>query len=372
MKLFGPYTFGSYVAAVGMNICLSSLACIPLFFAGKRMGGTGLAAAAAWIWAIFPNAILLTYESLWETSLSALLGATLLWATLRMAESDRLRDWCFYGLFWGFTLMTNASLLSLFPLLIGWAAYRRFRDGSLWRKNAAAAVWLALLCCVPWTIRNYAVFHTFVPLRSVIGLQLWVGNNPQADVVWKGEQHPIHDTAERERYVQMGERAYMADKLRSAIRYILTHPRHEAELIGGRFVTLWSGGSTNPLRDFFANQSLWFRWVLLFNVFTAFGALAGIIVLFGAGSPFAFPAAVFPVVFPCAYYMTLSFPRYRHAIDPVVMLLMAVTLRQLAVWLRQAPEARLRQADESPLRVRKEPDSGSARIPYKPRHSSSR
>ena len=363
MKLFGTYTFASYVAAVGMNICLSSLACFPLFFAGKRIGGAGLAATAAWLWAIFPNAILLTYESLWETSLSALLGATILWATLRVAESGRVRDWSFYGLLWGFALMTNASLLSLLPLLVGWAAYRRFRSGDEWMRNAAvAAGWpprpipafeiedewmrnaavaagLALLCCVPWTIRNYAVFHTFVPLRSVIGLQLWVGNNPQAKVVWLGEQHPIHDSSEREKYIQMGEPAYMAEKRRNAIRYILTHPAREAELIGGRFVMLWAGGSPSPIRDFFANRSLWFRYVLLFNVLTALAALLGIVALVRTRSPFAFPAAVFPLVFPWAYYMTLAFPRYRHPIDPVIMLLTAVTLWQLTVWLRRTPRS---------------------------------
>ncbi len=75
MKLFGAYTFPSYVAAVGMNICFSALTCIPLFFAAKRIGGVGLAATAAWLWAVFPNAILLSFESLWETSLSALVGA---------------------------------------------------------------------------------------------------------------------------------------------------------------------------------------------------------------------------------------------------------------------------------------------------------
>ena len=51
-------------------------------------------------------------------------GATLLWATLELAESHRLRDWCAYGLLWGFTLMTNPSLGSLLPFLLGWAAYR--------------------------------------------------------------------------------------------------------------------------------------------------------------------------------------------------------------------------------------------------------
>ncbi len=353
MKWFGPYTFGCYVAAVSMNIVLSSLACIPLFFAAKRIGGVGLAVTATWLWAVFPNAILLTYESLWETSLSALLGASLLWATLRVSESDRLRGWCLYGLLWGFALMTNASLLSLFPLLIGWAAYRRFRAGIQWKQNAAVAVWIALLCCVPWTIRNYAVFHTFVPLRSVIGLQLWVGNNPDANVIWKGEQHPIHDTSERERYIQLGEPAYMAEKLRNSTQYILSHPRREYELISGRFVTLWAGGSEHPIRDFFANQSLGFRWVLAYNVLTALAALLGMIALVRIRNPFVFPTAVYVLVFPWAYYMTLSFPRYRHPIDPVIMLLTAVTLWQLTVWLRPSPATRQQREDESRLPVRK-------------------
>jgi hypothetical protein len=228
--------------------------------------------------------------------------------------------------------MTNASLLSLLPLLLGWMAYRRFRNGSPWQRNAAVAAGVALICCVPWTIRNYAVFHSFVPLRSVIGLQLWVGNNPQAKVVWRGEQHPIYDSKERDRYVRMGEIAYMEEKRQNAVRYILAHPGREAELMAGRFVSLWAGGATSPVRDFFANRSLWFRYVLLFNVVTAFGALLGIVALIRMGSPFAFPAAVFPLVFPWAYYMTLSFPRYRHPIDPAVMLLTAVTLWQLALW----------------------------------------
>src|SRR5260370_8015214 len=47
---------------------------------------------------------------MWETSLSARPAATLLWATLELADSDRVRDWCGYGLLWSFTLMTNPSL----------------------------------------------------------------------------------------------------------------------------------------------------------------------------------------------------------------------------------------------------------------------
>ena len=208
MRLFGIYTFQSWVAAVSMNICFSTLACIPVYYAGKRIGGTGLAAGAAWLWAIFPNAILLSFQSLWDTSLSALLGATAVWATLKLASSARGRDWGIYGLLWGVILMANAAVLSLLPLLLGWAAYRNWKDGRPALRstvhNAAIACGVIILCCIPWTIRNYLVFHSLVPLRSTLGLQLWAGNNPKAHVIWLGEQHPINDTSERAQYIEHG------------------------------------------------------------------------------------------------------------------------------------------------------------------------
>ncbi len=323
MRVFGIYTFPSWVAAVLMNVSFSTLACIPLYFAGKRIGGAGLGAGAAWLWAIFPNAILLSFQSLWDTSLSAFLGATVLWATLKLSETDSDRDWTLYGLLWGIVLMANAAVLSLFPLMLGWAAWRTRRNVL---RNVALACGMVLVCCIPWTLRNYRVFHAFIPLRSTLGLQLWVGNNADAHVVWLGEQHPIHDNAERDRYVQMGEIAYMAEKRDGAIRYILTLPKHEAELVAGRFVMLWSGGTLDPIDDFIHNGSIWFRYVLLFNICAGLGALAGILVLIRKHSIYAFPLAVGPIVFPFAYYFTLALPRYRHPIDPTLILLLAIAL----------------------------------------------
>jgi hypothetical protein len=323
MRTFGSYTLASWVAAVSLNISASAAACIPVFFAGRRIGGLPLAAAAAWLWAIFPNAILLSFESLWDTSLSALLGATLLWATVRVSKSRERMAWEAYGLLWGVVLMTNAALISLLPFLLAWLAYRC----GLGKPLIAATI--ALLCCLPWTIRNYSVFHSFIPLRSVLGLQLWVGNNPAAKVVWLGEHHPINDTAERNRYVAMGEVAYMREKTRDALGYMTTHPRQEAGLIWGRFVSIWSGGTPSPVSDFFGRRTAWFRYVLLFNLCAALGALGGIVFLLARGNPYAFPLAAYPVIYPWAFYLTLALPRYRHPIDPVLMLLTAVTLLEL-------------------------------------------
>src|SRR4029077_18867786 len=124
-RVFGVRTYDSFLAAVTLNILCSAFTCIPIYFTGRRIGGLGVASIAAWLWAFFPNAILNPFESMWEASLAALLAAIILWATLAIEKSERWRDWCAYGLLWGVTLLTNVTLISLLPLLLGWLAYRR-------------------------------------------------------------------------------------------------------------------------------------------------------------------------------------------------------------------------------------------------------
>src|SRR5271169_808678 len=264
-RIFGAYTFHAWAATVLLNISCCTLACIPIYFAAKRIGGIALAAGAAWLWAIFPNAILIPVESMWDACISALLVATILWATLALAEFQRLRNWCVYGLLWGTALMFNATLAALFPFLAAWLAYRARQQNRAWFTNAAAAVAI-ILCCVPWTIRNYSVFHQFVPLRSVLGLQLWLGNNDQTQDIFRGDLHPIYNSAERERYIAMGEIPYMQLKKQEAIAYMISHPAREARLITYRVISIWSGGTPYPLQDFLGTPSLRFRGVLVFNL----------------------------------------------------------------------------------------------------------
>jgi hypothetical protein len=243
--------------------------------------------------------------------------------------------WSGYGLLWGAALMTTATIGDLLPLLLGWLVFRSWKTERArsanreWIRLPLLSLGVAILCCVPWTVRNYEVFHAFVPLRSVFGLQFYVGNNDQAKEVWLGEQHPIHDSAERAEYIRLGEIAYMNEKQRQAFEYVKNHPTRVLRLMTSRFISTWSGGTPSPLSDFQRTPSLWFRYVLLFNILAALGALAGIIILIRSRNPYWFPLAVFPVVYPCAYYVTLAYPRYRLPIDPVVLLLCAVTVQSL-------------------------------------------
>jgi 4-amino-4-deoxy-L-arabinose transferase-like glycosyltransferase len=328
-RVFGSYTFHAWLAVVLFNIFCCAAACVPIYFIGKKVGGPALGAGAAWLWAIFPNAILLPVESMWDASLSALLAITILWATLALDDSPSFRNWCAYGLLWGVALMTNATLGALLPFLLAWLAYRAYKANRDWILKTAVSMCLILLCCIPWTVRNYSVFHTFVPLRSVLGLQLWLGNNDHTQNIFRGDLHPIYNDDEREHYIALGEIAYMQEKKDAAIDYMIDHPGREARLISRRFISIWSGGTPYPVTDFVESTSWWFRYVVVFNLLAAVGALCGIVILFLRRNVYALPIATFPVIYPCAFYLTLALPRYCLPIDPVVMLLSAVALQQL-------------------------------------------
>jgi hypothetical protein len=328
-KLFGIFTERAFYATVFLNILFSSAVCVPVFFAGKRVAGLGVASGTAWLCALFPNAILMPFEWIWDTSLSALLAATLLWATLALAESERLRDWCMYGLLWGLTLMTNPALGSLLPFLLGWVAHRtRGTKPARW-KRAAIAAGVAVLCCVPWTVRNYSSFHRFIPLRSNLPFELWLGNNDIFDEQARNGRTVITRFEEVRRYTQLGEAAYLQEKWELATGFTGSHPELELRLTGRRFAAFWMG-TDSPLRDFLETNSLLIRGIFLCSLLTAIGALFGLMILLGRRVTSAFALAAYPVVYPCLYYVTHADLRYRHAIDPVVLLLAAIAADALA------------------------------------------
>jgi len=232
---------------------------------------------------------------------------------------------------------------------LGWAAFRGRGESRVRWKRAGLAAGLAVLCCVPWTIRNYVAFHRFIPVRSNLPFELWLGNNDIFDEHARNGRRSITRTEEARRYAQLGETAYMAEKWELATSFMRAHPGLELRLMGRKFVAFWLG-TESPLKNFRETDSWLIREVLLFSFLTAVGTLCGIAVLWRgrkkttqrridgaerekksdvaeeiARKP-VFPLAVFPVVFPCLYYLTHADLRYRHPIDPVVLLLTVVVV----------------------------------------------
>jgi hypothetical protein len=334
-RVFGIYTLRSFYIALSLNILFSAVTCIPIFYASKRVAGIRVAAGAAWLWALFPNSVLIPFEWIWDTCLSALLAATILWATLKLSESRRIRDWCLYGLLWGFALLTNPALALLLPFLLLWAAHRLWDSGGKERLiRPALAFAIAILCTLPWTVRNYVQFHKLIPLRSNFPFELYIGNNENYDEQHRGRPGAITQDREILRYLRMGETAFMEEEGRKALAFIAANPRIELRLISLRFVDFWMGTVT-PAAAFREADSFTLRFLLLCNYLAPLGALLGVIVLLVTKNQYAFPLIAFPVVFPLLYYITHTSLRYRHPIDPSVMLLAAVGIGGLWNWLFQ-------------------------------------
>jgi 4-amino-4-deoxy-L-arabinose transferase-like glycosyltransferase len=326
-KLLGVRSLRAFYFLVLLNILFSSAVCVPVYLVGRRVADRTAATAAAWLWALFPAAIMVPFEWIWDTSLATFLAALILWMTVEVSESADVRDWCGYGLLGGLTLMTNPSVGILLPFLIGWTVYRArarmqpMRTGAL--RRAMLALGIASLCCVPWTIRNYAVFHRLVPLRSNFSFELYIGNNENYADDHPRFPPPITKERETVRYIHMGETAFMDEELRKAKLFILSHPRKVLALFGDRFAAFWTGAPFAV--DTFLKTNSWLvRSLLLCATLSGIGALAGILVLLGRRSPFTFPLAAYPIIFPLVYCVTHTSLRYRQPVDPMVLLLTAI------------------------------------------------
>ncbi len=331
-KIFGAYTFRAFIAAAGFNIICSAAVCIALYSIGKTVRGRELGAACAWFWAIFPNAVIMATREMWDASLGALLSVLIVLCSLRTASSRKRKDWLLYGALWGVALMTTPTLGSSLPVLGAWMIWygrERLKETVL---HVLLMLLVAVAVCLPWTIRNFEVFHTLVPLRSVMGLQLWMGNNDQSGRVWPGSLHPLSNATERQRFADEGETAYMRSKREEALSFIISNPKRFAELTCHRFVATWSGGTEHPIGDLVHQQSFYFRSILVANLLAALGALCGIVVLVAVRHPYTVPLIAFPLLFPLISYVTLASPRYRLPVDPEVLLLAALPL---SYWTRR-------------------------------------
>jgi 4-amino-4-deoxy-L-arabinose transferase-like glycosyltransferase len=123
----------------------------------------------------------------------------------------------------------------LLPLALGIASIR-WPGVKRPLRNASAVFAVAVLLLVPWTIRNYVVFHRFIPTRSGSGVVLWQGlgethNDFGAiDDDWATylEVHRVRPNLE---YESPAYDEYLRGR---ALHAIEQHPLHYAQLLARR------------------------------------------------------------------------------------------------------------------------------------------
>lgn len=301
-KLAGPYSYASLLIGSGLNGIVSAFTAVLILRIGKRDFSPAAGILAAWIWAawIYEAAVAVR---LWESSLSAFfLMVACLWLP-ELAGSLRQSRWLLFGVLAGIVALTNTTFLSVFPFFWLWLWISHRRQGRSCGRVLLASVAVCVLILVPWTIRNYVTFHRLMPLRDNFGLELWIGNHVGAT-----EEHqypgafPILDPTE---YNRLGELPFMEAKRQIALQFIRQHPGEFLRLSARRFLRFW----TTPRGT---------AWPLV-----SISAWAGMVLMLRRKRLGAAPYAIVLVVFPLIYYVTHSFPTYRHPIEPVLILLAA-------------------------------------------------
>lgn len=316
-KLFGVYSALSAWVILAFNSLFAALTCLTLYRIAERIYGIGVARATAWTWAVFPYAIYWPVRVVWETSFTTYLLSLALLLTLRMFdEPPRPRMWILFGLLWGIIALTNTAVVSMFPFCLLWLLYWLPRKPQQF-IGAALCVLTAALVVSPWLVRNYQVFGKFILVRDNLPLEMYEANNDQSAGLWTRNEHPGNNPEAMRRFQESGELGFMAEKQQEVRQFIREHPGRFLRFTAERAVYFWIAP---PQATIVAGYDLMISRHTNF-LLGAVLAFAGLWLTIRNRKCGAFLLACFLLIYPLPYYLVMPFVRYKHPIEPEMIML---------------------------------------------------
>lgn len=254
MYLFNAQLLGISIA----QSLIDTLTCLLVYFLAFHVTSRRLAAVcASLIYAIYPPFIISSCQAMTETTTTAIVVAAL----YLLVKALHGNKWSFVlaGVFMGFTILAKSAMLA-FPLWVIIILFLARRRVSELAAKAAIYVVAAYLVVCPWTIRNYIVFHTFVPVTTNMGMVLWGATGPY-DGMCLTPEYPVDTKARnlsndsripdvneatfqkvtklRERIRNMNEIQRDAVLKRAAIQEVKDHPGRMVLLVIKKPIRLW-------------------------------------------------------------------------------------------------------------------------------------
>lgn len=148
LKLFGPGTDAIRFA----QVALEAGTVLVLFRVGAATLGRGPGLLAAWLYALWPDAIAYSHY-LWSETLGLFLLALGLLALLRLAARPGWRTALVVGLVWAASMHVKPYHAYLLPLLLGWLVFDAAGPARRATLGAAAlALAVALAAITPWSL----------------------------------------------------------------------------------------------------------------------------------------------------------------------------------------------------------------------------
>jgi len=236
-RLIGPSPAAArYVLAIW-----TVLASLLTFALARRLLAPRLAMAAGLLVPLY-GPLLFLFAQLMPTGMAVALDLAALLAFVRLLEAPTVRRALVTGLLIGVAALAVPPILSFLLVVTGWALVRGFADRT---RTQAAFLGLSVLMgaaavIVPVSCRNAVVSGQWVPISTNGGINLYIGNNPEADQTIAMRPGPDWDRligmptaagwddrpAESERYFVGQVTRYAMEQPGSFLRGLLVKGRH--------------------------------------------------------------------------------------------------------------------------------------------------
>ncbi len=272
-----PYFLAGIISVLGdslwairvIHVLLGSLSCVLVYFLGKRLFSAPVGAVAGLLWAVWPTAIY--YES--EFLILVFIVPLNLWALYLLAgaiQRKRLtpRILVFIGLILGISAIARPNILLFAAVLIVWLFWRFRRSARTIVPSWILAISLLVGVTLPVSVvavRNAVVGGDFVPIAYQGGINLYLGNNYQADgltmvmpqlryhqwgdwstFVRTTDSLAIHDTGEFLKPSEISN--YWMNR---AFASMLDNPGHTLGLLGKKLIYFWHGWENGDQWDIY-------------------------------------------------------------------------------------------------------------------------
>jgi 4-amino-4-deoxy-L-arabinose transferase-like glycosyltransferase len=180
-SVFGVDSDASYTAIMLLNALLGAVGVPLVYLLARRIGGTDLVGLlAALAYAVWPTQVY-AVTAVQVIVLVTVLVVAVVWLFYVSLDTGRLGPWFAFSLLGCFAALTEPALLPPMALtglaIFAWPGGLRFGQRL---RNAAVLLAAAFLVLGPWTLRNYLVHDTFMPVKSSFWVNTWKGNNPYA------------------------------------------------------------------------------------------------------------------------------------------------------------------------------------------------
>lgn len=309
------------------------------FLLGKRLAGSsaGLAAAAltaVYVYFVYYSGTLMT-EPFYIT---ALLGS--LYLMLRLADVEGQAQWRWaaaLGLALGITILLRQLFLLVIPFLflwLWWVHYRRRRRLPIAATLLAGAIVAAMI--LPFTIRNYARFDSFVLLNTNAGFAFYMANHPVYGTRFQpilSEQVGGYQQLIPEDVEPQDEAAMDRFFLQRGLEFVRDDPGRYLLLSLSRipvYFTFWPSAGSGTISNLSRVASFGLMWPFML------GGLV-IVLLRQRAAILSHPAApllLFAAVYTGIHILSWALIRYRLPVDAVMLIFAGVAVAELRQWLQ--------------------------------------